>query len=381
MPALGSFIEKAVREYIRDALRYAPLGSSTPAGRGFQMRWLRAIADWVSGAAEDVAEFVEDAVNAVVEFVSDVIETVGTFLQDAFEWLGDLLGRIPVIGGALESIADWLGDVISGIFRLLGAVVKGVGSIVGGVLGGAIRIIGGILSLNLGLILEGLWDIGSGILGAIFVVATVALSLLQTITLTQARSRRLNEEEMAILRRVYGDSIAFNNVRLIVGFAGILSLDSSRSAIVLGNNIYFKREADGTPREPVDHIPLFVHEACHVWQYQHMGSRYTSDALSAQILSGDEYDWEGEVAGGVTRWRDLNREAQAEVFFDVWDIGQLITDGAAPVAGDGVFFDANGANMISLMISSDGVDNTVISDEAVSIVRGTRNWRLSAWLS
>ncbi|NQW18778.1 MAG: hypothetical protein HQ478_14995 [Chloroflexi bacterium] len=345
------------------------------------MRWLRAIAEWVSGAAEDVAEFVEDMVNTVVEFVSDIIETIGTFIAVAFEWVGDLLGQIPIIGAALEFIADWLGDSISAIFRVLAALVKGVGSIIGGVLGGVIRIVGGILSLNGRLILKGLWGIVSGVLGAIFVVATVLLGALQTLTFTQARSRQLNEQEIAILRRVYGDSIAFYNVRIIVGFAGALSLDSSRSAIVFGNTIYFKREADGSPREPVDHIPLFVHEACHVWQYQHMGSRYTSDALSAQILREDAYNWEGDVAGGVTSWSDLNREAQAEVFYDVWDIGQLITDGAAPVAGDGIFYDANGTDMISLMISEDGVDNTVISDEAVSIVRGVRSWRLSAWLS
>lgn len=131
---------------------------------------------------------------------------------------------------------------------------------------------------------------------------------------------------------------------------------------------------------------------CHVWQYQHMGSRYTSDALSAQILHRrkTEYMWEAEVAAGVTSWGDLNREAQAELFYDLWREGKLITDGvtsgeiterAGP--NGGIYFDANGVDKISLMVFpiGSGIDQTVICDAAIVIVRGARNYRLSAWLS
>lgn len=339
------------------------------------MGWLRAAGRWISNAANDVAEFVEDLVNDAVELVSDLIETVGSLIQDAFEWIGDIVGRIPVIGRYLEAFFDWIGDSLSWVFRLLATIVKGVGSIVGGLLAGVIRIVGGILSLNGRLILKGLWDIASGVLGAIFVIFPTLLGLLQTLTWTQARSRRLNEKEMAILRRVYGESIAFPNVRIVLGFAGVLSLDSA--AIVFGNTIYFKN------RVPVESISLFVHEACHVWQYQHIGSRYASDALSAQILIDDEYDWEKEVAEGAASWNNLNREAQAEIFMDVWAQGQLITNSVLSDRGNGVFYDATGMSKVSLMVvpATDGIDHTALCDEAVVIVRAAPSRRPSAWFS
>ncbi|MDP6821790.1 MAG: DUF4157 domain-containing protein [Dehalococcoidia bacterium] len=256
------------------------------------MGWLRRAARWLSNAADDVAEFVEDAVNAVVEFVSDVIETVGSAFQDAFGWIGDQLGRIPGVGGVLEAIFDWIGDTISWVFRQAATAIKAVGSIIGGALAGAIRIVGGILSLDGSLILEGIWDIFSGVLGAIFVFFPTLLGLIQTATFFgQARSRRLNQLEMWAVRRVYGDSIALNNVRVVHGFAGFLSLDGA--AITFGNTIYFKNQ------NPSVNIALLIHEMCHVWQYQHMGSRYTSDAVAAQIVHRGltEYNWETEVAG------------------------------------------------------------------------------------
>ncbi|MBT4514939.1 MAG: hypothetical protein HOC77_07595 [Chloroflexi bacterium] len=341
------------------------------------MGWLRSIGQWISNAAENIADVVEDVVNAVVEFVSDVVETVGSAIQDVFEWIGDQLGRIPVIGGVLEAIFDWVGDAVMWAFRLNAAAIKGLGSIIGGALAGGIRIIGGILSLNGRQILEGLWDIVSGVLGAIFVYATTLLGYLQTLVFFgQTRSRRLTQAEMGILRRVYGDSIAFNNVRIVTGFSGIYSLGSA--AVVFGNTIYFKN------RDPLVATSLFVHEACHVWQYQHVGSRYTSDAVLAQISNrGDtEYDWETFVAGGVSNWNDLNREAQADVFVDLWTHGKLVTAGV-PATGNGIYYDADGTSTISLMefpISAP-IDRTVFCDEAVAIVRGVRNWRLSAWLS
>jgi hypothetical protein len=123
-----------------------------------------------------------------------------------------------------------------------------------------------------------------------------------------------------------------------------------------------------------------------------MGSRYTSDALSAQILhrGNTEYAWETEVTAGVTSWNDLNREAQAELFYDLWRDGKLITDGttSGPIVdragpNGGIYYDANGVDKISFMefpIGS-GIDQTVICDAAIVIVRGARNYRLSAWLS
>jgi hypothetical protein len=116
--------------------------------------------------------------------------------------------RREALSGYFAAISDWIGDSLSWAFILLATKVKAAGSIIGGLLAGTIRILGGIFSLNLGLILEGLWDIASGSLGAVFVYFPTLLGYLQTLTRTQARSRRLNQTEIAAVRRVYGDSIA-----------------------------------------------------------------------------------------------------------------------------------------------------------------------------
>ena len=101
-----------------------------------------------------------------------------------------------------------------------------------------------------------------------------------------------------------------------------------------------------------------------------------------RLVRLDAYDWEKEVSQGTTSWHDLNREAQAEVFKDVWAQGQLIADSVLSGRGNGVFYDATGAGKVSLMVPpASGIDRTAICDEAVSIVRSAHNWRPSAWFS
>jgi Domain of unknown function (DUF4157) len=83
----------------------------------------------------------------------------------------------------------------------------------------------------------------------------------------------------------------------------------SSRPFTLGATIYLKQR---------DGEALLVHECAHVWQYQHLGSRYTVDALRAQRkLRAGAYRWVDELGRGHRHWRDFNREAQAQLLEDI----------------------------------------------------------------
>jgi hypothetical protein len=91
---------------------------------------------------------------------------------------------------------------------------------------------------------------------------------------------------------------------------------TNQRPFTLGNTIYLKG-VDLTERPDI-----LVHEVVHVWQYQHEGPRYTTDALGAQLVYGwngrGAYDWEAELARGRTDWAELNKEAQGAFVQHLW---------------------------------------------------------------
>lgn len=329
------------------------------------------VGDAISSGANAVADAVETGVNAVEEVVTDVVETVGNGIEDGISAVGDVLGGIPVIGGILEGVFDWAGSVISGVFDFVGAVVKGVFGIIGGVIAGVIRIVGGILSLDGGLIVKGLLDIVSGVAGAIILIVGKAISLVQTVFLLQKPERRLTREERALLKRVFRESVALYNVRLIEGWAGIYSVNSR--PFTLGNTIYLKDHV--TSAEP----ELLVHEVTHVWQYQNTGARYASDAIGAQWFVDNAYSWEDEIARGNDDWVEFNLEAEAAFLEDIYTDGDLIT-GSVVEHGNGRFYDADGKKSIG-RFNFNGVNHTDRANEGVAVVRRAKAIRLSGLFS
>ena len=320
------------------------------------MGWLSDIGNAIGSAAYAVAGAVESTVNAVVEVVSDVVETVGNAIEDGLNAVADVVENIPLVGGFLGGVFRWAGSVVSGVFDVIGAAVKAIGSIVGGVLAGIIRVVGGILSLDLGLIGEGLLDIVSGIAGAVLILGGKIISVVQRTLLVEAQERALTKEEQEILRRVFRSSLALYNIRIVDGRAGLFGLNSR--AFTLGNTIYLKGAYSHA---------LLVHECTHAWQYQHLGSRYSSDAVGAQWFVEDEYSWEKEIARGNTEWVDFNKESQAAFVEDVFLAGNLNTGGVT-TTGNGVFFDADGVTSIGEFTFS-SVDRTALANRAVEEIR------------
>jgi hypothetical protein len=311
----------------------------------------------VADGAKKVANTVSEVVNKAADAVADVVETIGNAASDGLSWLGD---RTPVIGDALK----WLGGLIAAVGDLASSIIKAAGAVLGGALSGVIKVLFGVLTLDGSLILEGLMDVVHGVVGG------TALVLLKTVALGQVmigvgRPRPLNEEERRLISLVFLRSIATYNVRVVDDMGGALSWLNERP-FVAGNTIYMKgRTAE---KEPA----LFVHECVHVWQNQHAGSRYASEAVVSQEW-GVGYDWATEAEANKA-WIDFEREAQAELIEDVFDLGQT----RSGAAGNGVFFAEDNPGMRLFM--PDKVDWTQLANEATATLRGRLPWRISlAW--
>jgi hypothetical protein len=311
----------------------------------------------------EAVDTAEDAPNAIAEVVSDIVETIGKAIEDATS----LPRGTPALGVALA----WLGGVVAHALDIVGVSIKGLLGIVGGVIGGVIRMVGGVLSLNGGYVRAGLVDIGSSFAGAIILVVAKMASLVQSIILVEARERQLTAREIRLLRRVFRNSVAYYNVRLVEGRAGLFGLNPRPFA--LGNTIYLKDR--DVSREP----DLLVHECTHVWQYQKVGARYTSDALGAQWLLDDAYDWEKEVGRGKDLWARFNKEAQASFLQDAYIWGEIIRDGFVVARGGGAFFDADGESTVGRLVVR-AVDHTTRADTALAVVRRSGSARLSGAL-
>jgi hypothetical protein len=175
---------------------------------------------------------------------------------------------------------------------------------------------GGVTALNgAGKILtgrfgEGLRDLGMGALKT-FVQTPVdgilmgvgsAISAVQIATGLEPVGRELTDAEIDRMREVFGDSIDYDQVRVVEGDAGLFSVNDR--AFVHGNTIYMKGSRDPD---------LLLHEMAHVWQFQNGGTDYMSEALWSQEFSM-AYDWEPSVPG--TPWHRLEPEQQAQFLED-----------------------------------------------------------------
>ena len=119
--------------------------------------------------------------------------------------------------------------------------------------------------------------------------------------LNDSAERPLTSAERALAEPLFRDSLKLSRVRVRESISGLLNV--SGRAFAIEETMYFPR---GTfPVAP--HV--FVHELCHVWQFQNGGHAYIADAVHAQLL-GDGYDLEKGLLEGRT-WAELNAEQQA----------------------------------------------------------------------
>jgi hypothetical protein len=211
-----------------------------------------------------------------------------------------------------DALGGWPGGVVAAACGLVASLVAGVG---------------GLASRN----------VAAALAGGVIVVLARVVALGQAVLLG-VRGRALTADERAMLTAVYRDSVDLRAVRVVPGFAGVFGMN--RRPVTLGGTIYLKG---------VTQQATLVHECAHVWQYQHLGSRYTVDAVVAQLtVKPSAYRWVDELGRGRTHWREFNREAQAQLLEDL--------------AADG-FFSAE------RRFVRDGVDHTELAVAALAEVR------------
>lgn len=230
--------------------------------------------------------------------IGNTEESIGDGIQDAMNWLGEKFHiKIPFI---------LVGGVIKGVFPVLAVVFTGLLGIFAGITGGAIKLIYGIFTRRA--FLGGVSDLISPIAGTIILVLGTVMALLQSVCYAQGFERPLTNKERTQLQKVFKNSINYYVLRIVEGHAGIFGINSR--PFVLGNTIYMKKCRD---------FGVLVHEAVHIWQFQHTGNRYASDALRAQWFSPDPYNWKREIiTKGKITWVDFNAEAQAEFIHILW---------------------------------------------------------------
>jgi len=307
----------------------------------------------INKGVKKTAEATENFVNAVGEAIGKPVEAIGDGIDDALSWIGDKVGSNPFF--------SWLGGALKGIFPFMGAVIKGGFGITGGTIGGIIKNIGGVITWKKSLILEGIWDIFSPVIGTLIVVLGKLVAWVQSIFYAQGFERPLTEKEKAQLKRVFKGSLNYYAIRIIEGHSGLFGLN--RRPFTLGNTIYMK-----TKIFPID---LLVHETLHAWQYQRRGDRYASDALTAQwFVSGGAYDWQkGIDKQNKNNWTELNNESQAEFFQDLWKYGELRDNsGTTTQKGKGSFYDSDGKDQFGYF-EFNGKNYTSIAIEAINTVR------------
>ena len=88
--------------------------------------------------------------------------------------------------------------------------------------------------------------------------------------------RTLTVTEEALLRNIFGDSVAYDLIRV-----ALTNLGAKGRPYTLGNTIRVPPQSNLTPR-------TLVHETTHVWQFQTQGSGYLSDSGWHQMVEGDE---------------------------------------------------------------------------------------------
>lgn len=143
-----------------------------------------------------------------------------------------------------------------------------------------------------------------------------APALIQLVWRVLAPARPLRPEESDAGQAVLGaDGIRYTAVRVAQGgLAGSIFARNGRRAFTLYRTVNLPDDA------PLD---IVVHELAHVVQYERAGGRYMWEALRAQTLLDDAYDYggaEGLVAArrAARHFSEFNREQQAKIAQDYY---------------------------------------------------------------
>jgi len=286
---LGGFISNLAQGHVGDAFDSLIRG----ADKAFLQAPQRVMNGFVDGAQDTldgVSHLLPDPVGSVARQVidrgADVFRTVA---NTSFELVRDgfrLATELPLnFGKDLVKVGD---DLIHGNFKEAAKDFGGAFVHAGG------RLVGTAVDM-----------IGRSVQGA--------ASIVEVSTGLQPPSRKLTEQEKDILRKVYGDSVDLDAVRIVEG--GPLNADINGRARTIGNTIYMPsgygaKDLVDSKGNLTETGKLLCHETGHVWQSENGGGDYISKALYGQLF-GDGYDYQKAIDDGKS-FDELNPEQQAE---------------------------------------------------------------------
>lgn len=347
--------EKLSKAQIQEIRAENDKGTITVNGKTIEVEFwnpFKAIGKAIKGAVKAVGEAVSGVAKGIGSFFSGIAEgTVGFFknifqgnFEDAFGalWKGLDKAFLRSTGQILNGFLSAVEEATMGAVELLGplkkpfkkileraldatrSLVTGVWDAVRGIANniveGAGQVLRGLGKILTGDFKDGFKDLGVGLLktfvqtpvDALLLILGRGVSAIQTMLGLEPPGRKLSDHEIAVLRKVYGDSIDYDQVRIKEGSAGLFSTNDR--PFTHGNTIYMK---DSTVTDE-----LLIHEMAHVWQHQNGGTDYMSEALTSQWW-GHGYDWQASVPG--TPWEDLEPEQQAEFLETAFKSGYFET--------------------------------------------------------
>ncbi|HEY3449455.1 MAG TPA: DUF4157 domain-containing protein [Myxococcales bacterium] len=213
------------------------------------------------------------------------------------------------VGSAVSNFVGGVGDAVVGVAKNLGETASTFGSGLGKLFKGDFKGAFSDMGKSLVKLVQTPVDAAIMVLGKL-------VSSVQTAIGVEPVGRKLKADEIAQLRKVYGDTIDYSKVEVKEGDAGLYSM--SGRAFVLGNTIYM-------PPGSVGDTETLVHEMGHIWQHQNGGTDYVSEALWGQYF-GDGYDFAKGIDEG-TAFGELNPEQQAQLISDAWASGFFSSPG------------------------------------------------------
>jgi hypothetical protein len=257
----------------------------------------------VTAVGQPVVDIVEDASRAaillgrpVVDMVEDASQATGAFLADegnrAWSVAGDMLAA------GRDNFRGAIRDFEHGAHQL----GKGVGELASG------NVAAGLKDIGVG----AFRGLSQSVIGLELNTLREQIDAIQTLTHLEQPSRGLNAGEIAELRKVFGDTVDYSQVRIKEGSAGVFSVNDR--AFTVDNTIYMKSDpSSGRWTETL------VHEMTHIWQFQHGGTAYVVESLVGQATAGQgAYDWRKGKAEGK-EWSALNPEQQAALIQDAYN--------------------------------------------------------------
>ncbi len=275
----------------------------------------------IAGSVTATVNVAVGIVNEIKAFFGQqVIDEIKNRAEDATRQV--VTGAVNAGDGIVKNNAEGLNDLNYGGGRALGGTFNGMTSPVG-----SERFNDGLSDFS-----EGSWQFGKG-LGKIFIQAPLDAGLMfggrlisgfQTLVGLEHIGRELNAAERGILQKVFGSSVEFDAIRIKEGYAGLVNVGddngftftNNQRALTHGNTIYMKNEPPGTDKWN----STLVHETTHVWQNQHGGTDYMSEAFYAQKY-GDGYEFDDAVTNNKKTWAMLNPEQQGYLIQKAYEAG------------------------------------------------------------